>query len=872
MSARKGSDHIEGYVHYEPRDKHSKERDTFRAGLASLKRGHLDMALSDLAKLRTQPGLPSDLRFHVEHEYGVALVRAGKTREALELFRNLQREPEYSLDTPNGCAVALNIVGVMFELEDFDSALSELNRLIASPALRQTSSTGSPAYRTRAKILALRHRTREAESDYRIAIRCACDAHDPINAAASAADFARLLIVDLRVREARDWLTLAATAFRRLAAHYLGTIRDLEYLIQPGYAEQIPPVADVDFERMRTLLDPAASPASPDRLSLFDLDLLEFVRRAQQAHGPFRVRIPLHPQMQDAEPLKMMLHDDLSVVVIEEDFAKHLAATTLAKHFGLCEDKIPSPYRLLDSLSRGGPTLEGGSSQYLHWQCADPWPHAFHPLLHNLSAAYVDGWCRSQAPAGTGGGTLGRPPYAPEIAGAIDHKTRALIRPIRARYRGMGEFITGSIPSRPHLAEELARPVLNNPALSSARFQAMGYSPGEATELIAAGLLPLTVDDVKAPSPEATPGSVGALFVDDFSWDNLPGPEPGQAKAGWFIDSHYHSLFRARSLVRNGLYGHRTVCRPKFQPLHSRLEIVDQLRCKQWTVPVVEVSSFKELHNLSARLTSLMDQPCYFRGQPQQYRLQRPAAICRLLFGSDDIVEPSIPGTAPRQGLDFTRVLPFLQLQIQDFMYRGVLSKGEDIDEAHKRWMDFVFGETQREAWDIGVMSIAQHYGIPTHGLDITSSVEIAAWFATNRLVKSENAARRYERLSNADWPRDPRDFPVVYFVSPVTHSITPSITELHSLSELGITALRPERQKALFFTGAHTIHKNRIAEALVCAIRLRPGDWDTGLSYECLFPSETGDDVYALMLDLKQKYANGAFGPFFESIPYFRH
>jgi hypothetical protein len=148
-------------------------------------------------------------------------------------------------------------------------------------------------------------------------------------------------------------------------------------------------------------------------------------------------------------------------------------------------------------------------------------------------------------------------------------------------------------------------------------------------------------------------------------------------------------------------------------------------------------------------------------------------------------------------------------------------------------------------------MALAQHYGFPSHGLDITDSDDVALWFATNRYHRDEVSRRAsYQKLKVQDWPSDPTKWPVIVAGQCVTHSIQQSIHDCHELAEFGFEARRPIVQKAHFFQGGHSDHQNRLAEAVVCVFRLAPGDYATEASFDSLFPPPSEDPAYQTMLD----------------------
>ena len=150
---------------------------------------------------------------------------------------------------------------------------------------------------------------------------------------------------------------------------------------------------------------------------------------------------------------------------------------------------------------------------------------------------------------------------------------------------------------------------------------------------------------------------------------------------------------------------------------------------------------------------------------------------------------------------------------------------------------------------DYGIMALAQHYGLPTHGLDVTTSIDVAIWFATNKFKVGDQLAS-YEKLSIEDWNKNKKEWPIVFVFQNVLNSTSASLQSCQELDGIGIKALRPERQSAKFFHGGHTDHQNRLAESLVCAIRLCPNNYETKVDFDYLFPSPEEDTAYKIMLD----------------------
>jgi hypothetical protein len=111
------------------------------------------------------------------------------------------------------------------------------------------------------------------------------------------------------------------------------------------------------------------------------------------------------------------------------------------------------------------------------------------------------------------------------------------------------------------------------------------------------------------------------------------------------------------------------------------------------------------------------------------------------------------------------------------------------------------------------------------------------------------------------DWNLNPEKWPIIFVGQAVTRSVGMSLQDCQELEKFGLEALRPQRQKALFFHGGHSDHQNRMAETLVCAFRLAPGFYPTDCDFDQLFPPPEEDKAYKCLLEFggEEPYARGA-------------
>jgi hypothetical protein len=399
-------------------------------------------------------------------------------------------------------------------------------------------------------------------------------------------------------------------------------------------------------------------------------------------------------------------------------------------------------------------------------------------------------------------------------------------------------------------------------------FKTMGYTPSEATQLSDGGFIALPLTSL--PVPMIPANILGGIPINEVNIANparrIISPADKQ-KPGFVIDKHYQTIYIAPTPMEDiAWYGIKhPLFRDHFESFRNGLRIVDTLRTKHYAIPIYEAENIEELNSLAARLPEFNGRRMWFRGQTTSYLLKRTPLVARALFGREDVHEPSLLGAAPRRGWDYNEIHSPLQVLIQDYMYQQAEKRGHDLDKTHQNWASKA--KQALPEWDRTVMAMAQHYGIPTNGLDVTSSLEVAIWFATNQYSINSSEQAYFSSMQSADWPSDPKQWPIVFFILPVTESLTSSIAPIESFQDFGIPVLRPTRQKAAFFMGAHGLHQNRLGEALVCGVRLRPGMWETRLSFTYLFPPPEEDAAYAFMFEVRNRHKDGPLGKFFREI-----
>ena len=94
--------------------------------------------------------------------------------------------------------------------------------------------------------------------------------------------------------------------------------------------------------------------------------------------------------------------------------------------------------------------------------------------------------------------------------------------------------------------------------------------------------------------------------------------------------------------------------------------------------------------------------------------------------------ETSLPSAAFRERFNYGEAELLIQSVVRDIEYRltGAKSRTHWVEEEFE--MVYVSDGGMAARWSARTMALAQHYGIPTNGLDVTRSARFGWWFATH--------------------------------------------------------------------------------------------------------------------------------------------
>lgn len=302
------------------------------------------------------------------------------------------------------------------------------------------------------------------------------------------------------------------------------------------------------------------------------------------------------------------------------------------------------------------------------------------------------------------------------------------------------------------------------------------------------------------------------------------------------MDQYYGQVYHTMELRPAAIYG-RTDDLPEYSGDH--LANNGFLRVPFRRIPRHVVGSRAEIEALLASIQSVDDNlVMLFRGQSIEHLIVRSPETTQWLYGEDAVCEPSLRTSASRRKPALEEVLPEWTLLLKLFL----ASQSAELSSSDYR--EF----TTSYIFPMYALSLAQHYGLPTSGLDLTSSLEVAIFFALNRFEKARTTySGTYSRL------KDSCHMPVLYLLSPgrQQHFDYEGFRRERAPTLYG----RPAAQSACFMHIGWGNAENACARRIFLALYLDPaGDFEPFPSSAELFPSNERDRFAAFLENLSSR------------------
>ena len=264
-------------------------------------------------------------------------------------------------------------------------------------------------------------------------------------------------------------------------------------------------------------------------------------------------------------------------------------------------------------------------------------------------------------------------------------------------------------------------------------------------------------------------------------------------------------------------------------------------------IPFARIPRF-DVHNLQ-QLNSLIDQlprrakasPLLFRGQTCEHLIGRSAETLLALYGDPGALDPSLVPSGVRAKFDFDAVAPEWTAVVGGILETAVIqldhAKHGDI------YRGFIAYRTHY-LFRRFAAAVAQHYWLPSSGLDVTTKLDVALFFALRKFVPDDAGEAPAVRCMPLEREGTA---PVLYVLEPYPARVE---SDFGKETPSWIPLTRPQRQAAHFIHRGWGMSQNDAARWILGAFYLDPaGDFGPLPSAAFLFPPPE-QDMFDASLD----------------------
>ena len=272
---------------------------------------------------------------------------------------------------------------------------------------------------------------------------------------------------------------------------------------------------------------------------------------------------------------------------------------------------------------------------------------------------------------------------------------------------------------------------------------------------------------------------------------------------------------------------------------------IEHLRVPFRKIPIFKYENMAQISLLINEITK--ENPDYeilLRGQTKQYTINRTEEEKLFLYGEKNPIEPSFQPSFIRSN--------FNEFFIYSLWHSQTALLLNDIGiDLSKILLDIDFEIFKKDVINIKLspdftpisLGFAQHYGLPSIGLDLTKSIKVATWFASHKMNIDEQGSTTITDLE------DFSESTIYIFRCPKD-----SVFSHQMIKPKYINNTRPDRQDAWFGHVGWGCAKNQLASYLVCGVRLDEtvlNLYDQNYA-DYLFPSKTEDLVLDYFMNVK--------------------
>lgn len=316
-----------------------------------------------------------------------------------------------------------------------------------------------------------------------------------------------------------------------------------------------------------------------------------------------------------------------------------------------------------------------------------------------------------------------------------------------------------------------------------------------------------------------------------------------------YLDDNYGRFYSGEILNHSmGIYGN------PLMPFYDHggqitLPIVDVIHVPYRKIPVYKVQSLGDIApHLKAFAEYSPNHTILLRGQNTFYQLHRNNHKELLqLYCNDNVKEPSFLPSLTRRSLDYFKTVSVWH-NLAALLLQRLKTVHPSIDENIRL----------SERFHLFSLAVAQHYGLPSVGLDLTDNLTVALWFAL------------YEATYSSTEPVKAKLIPAACNTANIYVFRCDKRTYFKFsdvVSNIGIN--RPSVQHAYFNHCGWGMQRNQMALQLMCAFHV-----DSSMAKELpsdyvrtLFPRIEDDEVLRNLLDIKDLYKDTSISKLLEGL-----
>uniref|UniRef100_A6VW43 FRG domain-containing protein n=1 Tax=Marinomonas sp. (strain MWYL1) TaxID=400668 RepID=A6VW43_MARMS len=312
------------------------------------------------------------------------------------------------------------------------------------------------------------------------------------------------------------------------------------------------------------------------------------------------------------------------------------------------------------------------------------------------------------------------------------------------------------------------------------------------------------------------------------------------------VDENYGLVYdRTLTKVPAHIYG-RECDIPQYSG--DQLENFGFLRVPFRKIPRIKIYNRDELDKFVKSIESRdPNLKLLFRGQNTEYYVDRGAKEKELIFADANALEPSLIPSAVRRGILMEDIMPLWNSMLQSYLGSKRLGSSSLKDS------DLIRFKSSPE-FALFSLSLAQHYGLPSVGLDATDDIETALFFATYKYRLNNGIATYEYNLNNL------KKEPVIYVLSPAERFHL----NYSDYNPECASFLRPDKQSAKFLHTGWGLNKNNCARHIWVALYLdTEGDFGNIPTPGELFPES--DSFVDHIKPIIEEINKGHLNPYFE-------